>query len=123
MQNDLEPHKKSKKPRRCFALAEFVVIKKKCKKTNKLTFKKLHVVKSREFKGVVKRAKKSTLKKKILIARTEKREQQVIEEITSELEDLDVKEGRVIRHSNSFREYCDHFITLSLRKLEISALP
>lgn len=123
MQNDLEPHKKSKKPRRCFALAEFVVIKKKCKKTNKLTFKKLHVVKSREFKGVVKRAKKSTLKKKILIARTEKREQQqVIQEITSELEDLDVKEGRVIRHSNSFREYCDHFITQEIRNLSITII-
>ena len=95
MLNDLEPQNKPKKPRRCFALAEFVVIKRKCKETHILTFKKLHVFKGRQFKRIVKSAKKSTLKRKILIARTEKREQQqVIEEITAE-----IKDEPVIRHS------------------------
>ena len=121
MQNDLEPLKKSKKPRRCFALAEFVVIKKKCKKTHKLTFKKLHV--GRQFKKIAKSAKKSTLKKRILSARTEKREQQqVIEEITAEIKDLEVKDEPVIRHSNSFREYCDHLITKEMRNLSITII-
>lgn len=96
--------KKSKKPRRCFALAEFVVIKKKCKKTNKLTFKKLHV-KDRKIR---RRVRKTTLKKKILIARTEKRDQQqVIVELTADLNklDLEIKENeRDIKHSSEVKQ-------------------
>lgn len=79
--------------------------------------------KGRQFKRIVKSAKKSTLKKKILIARTEKREQQqVIEKITAEIKDLEVKDEPVIRHSNSFREYCDHLITKEMRNLSITII-
>ena len=43
----------------------------------------------------------------------------MIEEITAEIKDLEVKDEPVIRHSNSFREYCDHLITKEIRNLSI----
>ena len=58
-----------------------------------------------------------------MIARTGKREQQqVIEEITAEIKDLEVKDEPVIRHSNSFREYCDILITTEIRNLSITII-
>lgn len=107
--------RKSRKPTKNYALAHFVVIKKKDKKTKKLALK-IKRVKSPK-RGKIRKKRKTTLKKRILIARSAKKE---VEEITGAIEKLNVVEEPVvttIRHSNNFREYCDHFITTEIREL------
>lgn len=68
----LDGKRKVRRFGRCYDLADFVVIKKKDKKTQKLNYKKLTKVKEPK-RGKVRRKKKTTLKKRILKAREDKK--------------------------------------------------
>lgn len=119
----LDARRKSRRLRKSFSLADFVVIKKKDKKTNKISFKKLTKIREPK-RGKVRRKKKTTLKKRILKARENKKLH--IEHVIEEIEKLEIKEEPikenelvVIKHSTNFREYCDHFLTQEIKQLSM----
>lgn len=135
----LNTRSKTKRIRRCYDLADFVVIKKKDKKTQKLSFKKL-TKKKEPKRGKVRRKKKTTLKKRILKAREDKKLK--LEHVINEIEKLEIndeskadheskiepsyqnepEEKNLIKHSTNFREYCDHFLTPKIKELSITVI-
>jgi selenocysteine insertion sequence-binding protein 2 len=150
----LDAKRKTRRFKRSYNLADFVVIKKKDKKTKKLSFKKLTKVKEPK-RGKIRRKEKTTLKKRILKAREEKKlkAQQLIDEIEKlniddeekiqqetekeqkvepvkndeqQINDdsksnVEIKEN-LIKHSNNFREFCDHFLNPKIKELSIAAI-
>lgn len=116
----LEAKRKSKRFRRSYDLADFVVIMKRDNKTQKISFKKLTKIKEPR-RGKVRRKKKTTLKKRILKAREDKKQHE-IDEVTEEIGKLEIKDEPLIKHSNNFREYCDHFLTPEIKQLSMTVI-
>jgi ribosomal protein L7Ae-like RNA K-turn-binding protein len=111
--------RKSKKPKKSYNLLDFVVIRKKDEKTNKIVAKKINAKKPQIKRGKVKRKKPTTTKKKIVKERIEKRNK--VEQVTEQLEEIKIEEQAAENqqqlHSRNFREYCDHLISPELRNL------
>lgn len=132
-----DPARKSKKIKKTYNLFDFVVVKKKNKKTQEVS--RVKVSKQIVKRGKQKKKKITTLKKRIIIERNVKRlktiqedDEAVEEELTEAVAsiDLDCKDKPVekveslpsssstsVQHSRNFREYCNHFITQEIKQL------
>ncbi|KAG5681457.1 hypothetical protein PVAND_010891 [Polypedilum vanderplanki] len=115
-------NKKSKKPKKSYNLFDFIVIKRKDEKTQKIVNKKISSKPQK--RGKVKRKKPTTIKKRIFKERERKKNKQLEEEdVTTEIENLKISDpvpgtqNQNQLHSRNFREYCDHFITPEIRNL------
>ena len=124
--SEISKNRRSKKPTKCYDLIDFVVIKKKNVKTHKTIIKKISSKTVK--KGKFKRKKASTLKKKILKERINKKLQneeqaEEVNEIVEELEELKIEvtkcdqqdNQQIVQHSRNFRDYCDHFCTQDIK--------
>lgn len=121
-------NRKSKKPTKCLNLVDFVVIKKRDKKSQKLVAKKISVKPVK--RGKIRKKKSTTLKKKVLRERKSKKivqpepdEIEINKDLASLEENIKALEistrieeiSPAVQHSRNFRDYCDHFITQDIK--------
>jgi selenocysteine insertion sequence-binding protein 2 len=113
------------KPKKVVNLLDFVVIKKKNEKTQKIVNKRISAKPPK--RGKVKRKKPTTLKKKIIKERQERGSDDKpetlpqVDELPQQLQELTINlNDDPIQHSRNFRDYCNHFITKEI--IDLSTL-
>lgn len=137
--NRLELKRRSRRLQKAFNLLDFVVIKTKNKKTNKI--KHVKVSKQIQKRGKVRKKKITTIKKRLIKERHARKNLKLLNELPTQPEIIsdvcylsntiqniqlsDEKSPAVpssmqasnITHSRNFREYCNHFITKEIKEL------
>lgn len=126
-----EKRKTFKNKKKTLKLEDFVVTKKNDEKSAQKPKKIAKKISTYVKRGKYKRKILSTLKKKIVKSRNDKKivncdekpldlvenDNDQVTTVEDELSKISLHDDDTIRHSRNFREYCNHFITQDIRDL------